>query len=515
VPSREPAVAGGAFAKDVLLDDQPVKFLTFGLLGRGSQKRREVSEHHRPSRVRPAHSSFETKLSPHLAQGAWAPGHPCARLDCYFHSGASLTIIHHNKIQRRSQFKTRRPIGVIGVNRHVCFILSLLKGFEYFLVEMRPFNRQERYRRLEENHHAILGRIREQQSHGICNMSPIVNLAYAWINDIKSFLGQERFRRAIGAGLPPAFAYATHGEIAQYLQIVGNELQHMKKEEDGQTLADLARRGERLAQGQMNVKLWKEEVDEWIDELEDRLRNEQGDEDATAEWLSLKTPQVFSNPPSDHHDREQLFQAITERLCWLRNRIRLGAVAAVPTAPQFHYDQRALWVLESEHASNQGTAFALAGSGLITCQHVIHADTKAFRPDDWESKWPVTVVCASSDLDLAILKIDAPLSPDFVAGSGHGVKQLDQIAVLGFPNYRLGDTGVLSPGFIVGHRMVSGIRRILVNAPIVAGNSGGPVLDRNSRVIGVAVTGADRMEDAQTTEDHGAIPIEALERLRR
>jgi hypothetical protein len=42
---------------------------------------------------------------------------------------------------------------------------------------MRPFNRQERYRRLEQNRHGILDGIREQQSHGICNVTPIVNLA--------------------------------------------------------------------------------------------------------------------------------------------------------------------------------------------------------------------------------------------------------------------------------------------------------------------------------------------------
>jgi V8-like Glu-specific endopeptidase len=61
--------------------------------------------------------------------------------------------------------------------------------------------------------------------------------------------------------------------------------------------------------------------------------------------------------------------------------------------------------------------------------------------------------------------------------------------------------------------MVSGIRRILTNAPIVAGTSGGPVLDKDNRVIGVAVTGAEIMEKAQETEDHGIIPIDALKFL--
>ena len=61
--------------------------------------------------------------------------------------------------------------------------------------------------------------------------------------------------------------------------------------------------------------------------------------------------------------------------------------------------------------------------------------------------------------------------------------------------------------------MVSGFRRILVDANIIIGNSGGPVLDANNRVIGVAAKGAASEADAEQTDKHEVIPIDALNHL--
>ncbi|MBC7953116.1 MAG: hypothetical protein H7Z12_15020 [Rhodospirillaceae bacterium] len=73
--------------------------------------------------------------------------------------------------------------------------------------------------------------------------------------------------------------------------------------------------------------------------------------------------------------------------------------------------------------------------------------------------------------------------------------------------------GERTPGIVVGFRPVSEIRRILTNAPIVTGGSGGPVLDRDVKAIGVAVTGAESLGEVGDTEDLGIIPIDALDIL--
>lgn len=90
---------------------------------------------------------------------------------------------------------------------------------------------------------------------------------------------------------------------------------------------------------------------------------------------------------------------------------------------------------------------------------------------------------------------------------------MDHVAVCGFPNFRLGDSGVLSPGIVVGTRMKSGVQRLLTNAGIVAGMSGGPAIGADNHVIGICVTGSDNFQTARDTEDQSIIPVEALDLL--
>lgn len=196
-----------------------------------------------------------------------------------------------------------------------------------------------------------------------------------------------------------------------------------------------------------------------------------------------------------------------------RNQARV--LRAIPPAPQINIERilRSLWILECEKSMRQGTAFHLSNVGLVTCEHVLGPVSNAFKAKDLAHKYPIAVRVKQKEIDLAILTIDAELGEGLDIGSADNLKQMDHLAIAGFPNYRVGDSGVIIPGLVVGFRMVSGIRRILTNASIVAGASGGPVFDKNNLVIGVAVTGAEIMEKAQETENHGVIPIDALKYL--
>ncbi|HEX9940015.1 MAG TPA: serine protease [Longimicrobium sp.] len=190
---------------------------------------------------------------------------------------------------------------------------------------------------------------------------------------------------------------------------------------------------------------------------------------------------------------------------------------AIPQPPTVDLGKIAnsLWVLECEESIRQGTAFMLEGVGLVTCDHVLGPCTKAFRPSAYHDKRSVTVEMTEPAIDLAVLQIDGEFSGVLEAGSADHLDLMDHLVVCGFPNYRVGDTGTIVPGLVVGFRTISGIRRILTNAPIIGGVSGGPVLDADGKVIGIAATGADRMENAQDTEHHSIVPVDAIALLRK
>ena len=190
---------------------------------------------------------------------------------------------------------------------------------------------------------------------------------------------------------------------------------------------------------------------------------------------------------------------------------RQRVLRAVPPPPSYDLARlcNALWVLECEEDCIQGTAFGVEGVGLVTCSHCLGTAAQAFRASNPSRKWPVEILARHAVVDLAILQTPTE-AQTLTAGDPATLKLMDHLLVAGHPNYRLGDTPVVVPGLVVGFRPVSSIRRVLTNAAVVAGCSGGPVLDGSGVVIGVAVTGSKTFGEADKTEDHGIIPIDAL-----
>jgi hypothetical protein len=123
------------------------------------------------------------------------------------------------------------------------------------------------------------------------------------------------------------------------------------------------------------------------------------------------------------------------------------------------------------------------------------------------------VVASSKELDLAVLRLPQPLGPALLIDRGYQPSLGDQVNVAGFPNHQVGDTGHFLAQRVVAIRSASGHQRALVDGPIAAGMSGGPVVDSKARAIGVVVSGAEVISQANMTERHGFVPMKLVVRF--
>jgi S1-C subfamily serine protease len=176
----------------------------------------------------------------------------------------------------------------------------------------------------------------------------------------------------------------------------------------------------------------------------------------------------------------------------------------------------AVWVIEDFESEIQGTAFFLEGHGVITCAHCVGTKPFIYHPNAPTEKFPLTLKAKHGVIDLAVLEV-AEGSPTYAELTPQAFQSTLQrgeaVKLFGYPGHTPGKELSVKEGKIQSFTTKSAIRRFNISAPIIAGNSGGPVVNRYRRVAGVAVTGADSIEEAEQTEEHGVIPIGALSHL--
>ena len=161
-----------------------------------------------------------------------------------------------------------------------------------------------------------------------------------------------------------------------------------------------------------------------------------------------------------------------------------------------------------------GTGFAIPGGRIVTNQHVVAgAELVAVRLDGRRVR--ARVLGSDASTDLAILRLPRERQaglPTLPLGRSAGVRPGDTAVAIGNP---FGLTRTVTAGVVsaVGRRITapdgSRIRdAIQTDAAVNPGNSGGPLLDGEGRVIGVI---------AQSRGDglSFAVPIDTLRRISR
>lgn len=149
------------------------------------------------------------------------------------------------------------------------------------------------------------------------------------------------------------------------------------------------------------------------------------------------------------------------------------------------------WIVEGvDHQTgdcSQGSAFFIGGVGLVTCAHVTLPAMTAYRAHEPQRRYPVRLLRTDPAIDLCVLDIQGTFE-SFGISARPSPALHEQVYVCGFPNYSNGTPSCL-PAYVTAFRKNGVSERFLVSSAIVKGTSGGPVLDREWKVVGIAVTG--------------------------
>jgi S1-C subfamily serine protease len=154
--------------------------------------------------------------------------------------------------------------------------------------------------------------------------------------------------------------------------------------------------------------------------------------------------------------------------------------------------KKAVWVLIDKSNDAQGTAFMLQGVGIVTCDHAIGDEKQMFvfrSPDPLKTEYPVQLVCRDQKLDLAVFQPPLQNVKELKLGDDSVVKQLDPIRLVGFPQHHDGADVSIYEGHLVHWYKFEQLKRFDISPTIIQGNSGGPVLNANNQVVGVAIKG--------------------------
>ena len=155
-----------------------------------------------------------------------------------------------------------------------------------------------------------------------------------------------------------------------------------------------------------------------------------------------------------------------------------------------------------------GSGFVVRADGLIATNRHVIGDARRIRVETSDGKVEEVTEVFATDvrLDLAILRIARKDLKPLPLGDSDKLRQGEHIVAMGNPE---GLTHSVVEGVISEpKRDIEGVPMIQVALPIERGNSGGPLLDRQGRVLGLLT-----MKSLRTDNLGFAMPVNELKKL--
>lgn len=165
-------------------------------------------------------------------------------------------------------------------------------------------------------------------------------------------------------------------------------------------------------------------------------------------------------------------------------------IKLAPTAAERR--DRAVWVVDVPDKHN-GTAFFLAGVGLVTAAHCVDgmSEVDVLHPSRHTTSFNVKVRHYDKDRDVAVLDhADIPSTEFYeLKPAAKAAAVSDAILAVGYPLWGFGERLNIRPGEVSLLTVRSGVLLIEVTQQLTQGMSGGPILNAEGEVVGIVHKG--------------------------
>lgn len=173
-------------------------------------------------------------------------------------------------------------------------------------------------------------------------------------------------------------------------------------------------------------------------------------------------------------------------------------------------DPDAQLALGGYYQKDVGVPKDLLGDGHVVTNDHVARNCKGFRIRRLdESVGTATLVAPAMDEDLALLKADS--RPEAVAAfrPGRDPGQGETIVAFGFPlSAVLASSGNVASGKVTALVGIDSDERFpQMSTQVKPGNSGGPLLDMNSRVVGIITTPAETRKAGKAAEQNARTAV--------
>lgn len=182
--------------------------------------------------------------------------------------------------------------------------------------------------------------------------------------------------------------------------------------------------------------------------------------------------------------------------------------------PKEQLAREALWIVDSiddDAECYQGTAFSISSGLIVTAAHVVinedkpYEEIEIYKIDSQSKKYKLQVIDFDIISDVAICKIEEPQPHTSFINLSSKADIDSNLILLGFPSFQPAQTSChIARCNHMFDTIINAKKYFSINTSIIGGNSGGPIINSDYELVGIASKGYYGTGDIKlnTSEDN-------------